>query len=134
MVTKLKTYFFLLFFSPPVNHCFTLHWRMNYNCEVNEIIAYLTVSLFASEICTDMTNEVRGKAVSPGLFTPFWFFFWVGIFCGYFFHFSRPPRNASYFYLLCYFKLIFCSVSCTGRINPQSLFCLPVYGQGGRAS
>lgn len=126
MVTKLKTYFFLFFFfSLPVNHCFILHWRMNHNCEVNEIIAYLTVSLFATEICTDMTNEVRGKAVSPGLFTrlPHPSPFFLGIFF--------PPLNTSYSYLLCYFKVMFCS---TDRINPQSLYCLPAYGQGGRAS
>lgn len=37
---------------------------MNHDREVNEIIACITVSLFATEICTDITNETRGKALS----------------------------------------------------------------------
>lgn len=53
---------------------------MNHNCEVNEIIAYLTVSLFATEICTDMTNEVRGKALSLQDSLPH-FFLLGGFFC-----------------------------------------------------
>lgn len=37
---------------------------MYHDREVNEIIACITVSLFATEICTDITNETRGKALS----------------------------------------------------------------------
>jgi len=47
---------------------------MNHYCEVNEIIACITVSLFATEICTDITNEAGGKALSLQNSLPQFFF------------------------------------------------------------
>lgn len=63
MVIKLKAYFFF-FFLRRTTVSLSIGEQMNHDCEVNEIIACITVSLFATEICTDITNEARGKALS----------------------------------------------------------------------
>lgn len=65
MVVKLKIdiYIYIFFFSfcQWATVSLSIGERMNHNCEVNEIIAHITASLFATEFCMDIKMRPEEK-------------------------------------------------------------------------